>query len=257
MQPDLDFLHRLADAAAKETLPRFRANTTVSNKLQGGFDPVTEADRAAEAAIRDLIGRHYPDHGIMGEEHGSEGLDRDYLWVIDPIDGTRAFISGLPVWGTLIGLYHRGRAVAGLMDQPFTGERFVADQGGTFYRGPDGERTIRARDCGSLAQATLFTTSPHLFSDVEIARYRAVEGRVNLFRYGCDCYAYALVAGGHADLVIENNLEAYDIGALIAILESAGAVVTDWSGARPEQGGNIIAAGSKAVHEEALALLAG
>ncbi|WP_136660835.1 histidinol-phosphatase [Nitratireductor sp. XY-223] len=257
MHPDLDFLHLLADAAAKETLPRFRANTTVSNKLQGGFDPVTEADRAAEAAIRDLIGDKFPDHGIMGEEYGSEGLDRDYLWVIDPIDGTRAFISGLPVWGTLIGLYHHGRAVAGLMDQPFTGERFVADESGTFYRGPDGERQIRARDCGGLAGATLFTTSPHLFSPAEFERYRSVEERVNMFRYGCDCYAYTLVAGGHADLVIENNLQPYDIGALIAILESAGAVVTDWSGGRPEQGGNIIAAGSKAVHEEALALLGG
>lgn len=256
MQPDLEFLHLLADAAAKETLPRFRVNTQISNKLRSGFDPVTEGDRAAEAAIRVLIGEHYPEHGIMGEEHGNTGLDREYVWIIDPIDGTRAFISGLPVWGTLIGLYQNGVAVAGMMDQPFTGERYVADQSGTFYRGPDGARPVRARDCGSLAAATLFTTSPHLFNDGKAERYRSVESQVNLFRYGCDCYAYALVAGGHADLVIESGLQAYDIGALIAILESAGAVVTNWDGGRAEKGGDIIAAGSRAVHEEALALLA-
>ncbi|MEX3010323.1 histidinol-phosphatase [Hoeflea sp. TYP-13] len=257
MQPDLEFLHSLADAAAKETLPRFRVNTEITNKLQSGFDPVTEADRAAEEAIRALIGQNFPDHGIMGEEHGSVGLDREYVWVIDPIDGTRAFISGLPVWGTLIGLYKNGRAVAGLMDQPFTGERYVADESGTYYRGPDGKRPVKARDCTSLADATLFTTSPHLFAGEQAERYGAVEAQVNLFRYGCDCYAYALVASGNADLVIENDLAAYDIGALIAILESAGAVVTNWDGGRPEQGGDIIAAGSRAVHEQALALLNG
>ncbi|MEM6463067.1 MAG: histidinol-phosphatase [Pseudomonadota bacterium] len=255
MQPELEFMHRLADAAAKETLPRFRTNTSVVNKMQSGFDPVTEADRAAEAAIRSLIEKSYPEHGILGEEHGSFGLDREYLWVIDPIDGTRAFISGLPVWGTLIGLYRNGRAVAGVMDQPFTGERYVADQGGTHYRGPDGERKVAARDCGDLSKATLFTTSPHLYSGEKDVRYRAVEEKVNLFRYGCDCYAFSLVASGHADLAIEADLAAYDIAALIAILESAGAVVTDWKGGRPEQGGDIIAAGSRAVHEQALQLL--
>ena len=257
MQPDLDFIHRLADAAARETLPRFRVNTTVSNKKQGGFDPVTEADRAAEAAIRELIEREFPEHGVLGEEHGNIGLDREYVWVIDPIDGTRAFISGLPVWGTLIGLYRNGRAVAGAMDQPFTKERFVADRTGTFYRGPEGERPVRSRACGGLSEATLFTTAPDLFNGEKIERYRAVESRINLVRYGCDCYAYALVAGGHVDLVIESGLQAYDVGGLITVLESAGAVMTTWDGGRPEQGGDIIAAGSKAVHEEAMELLNG
>ncbi|MCY6379238.1 histidinol-phosphatase [Hoeflea prorocentri] len=257
MQPDLDFFHELADAAAKETLPRFRTNAAVTNKLESGFDPVTEADRSAEAAIRALIKENFPDHGIMGEEYGSEGLDAEYVWVIDPVDGTRAFISGLPVWGTLIGLYRNGRSIAGLMDQPFTGERYLADQNGAIYRGPDGQRTIHARDCGDLSAATLFTTSPHLFLPEEFPFYRAVEERVNLFRYGCDCYAYTLVAAGHADLVIENGLQAYDVGGLIAILEAAGAVMTDWQGGRPEQGGNIIAAGSRTVHAEALELLNG
>ena len=257
MQPELDFFHRLADAAARETLPRFRANTAISNKKAGGFDPVTQADRDAEAAIRALIESEYPDHGIVGEEHGSIGLDREYVWVIDPIDGTRAFISGLPVWGTLIGLYQNGRAVAGAMDQPFTRERYVADHSGTYYRGPDGERQVRARPCDSLSEATLFTTSPFLFSGDRMERYRAVESRVNLARYGCDCYAYSLVASGQADLVIESGLAPYDVGGLITMLESAGAIMTTWDGGRPEQGGNIIAAGSKAVHEEALELLRG
>ncbi|MCR9136405.1 MAG: histidinol-phosphatase [Alphaproteobacteria bacterium] len=255
MQLDLDFIHLLADAAAAETLPRFRNGTAITNKLETGFDPVTEADRAAEAAIRNLIKTHFPDHGIMGEEYGSEGLEREYVWVIDPIDGTRAFISGLPVWGTLIGLYRNGQACLGLMDQPFTGERYTADGDGAYYRGPGKSGKISARPCASLSDATLFTTSPHLYSGLKNTAYRAVEEKVNLFRYGCDCYAFALVASGHADLVIESDLESYDIGGLIAILESAGGVVTNWQGGRPEQGGDILASGSREVHEEALALL--
>ena len=179
MQPDLDFMHELADAAAAETLPRFRSGTAVVNKEEGGFDPVTEADRAAEAAIRDLIRRRFPDHGIMGEEYGSEALDAEFVWVIDPIDGTRAFISGLPVWGTLIGLYRNGRSFLGLMDQPFTGERYLADRDGAHYRGPGRQGRIKSRPCTGLSDATLFTTSPHLFSGGEERAYRAVEERVN------------------------------------------------------------------------------
>lgn len=256
MQPDLDFLHMLADAASSQTLPRFRSGTAVVNKQQGGFDPVTEADRAAEAAIRALITEHFPEHGIMGEEYGNERLDHEYLWVIDPIDGTRAFISGLPVWGTLIGLYRNGRAVLGLMDQPFTGERYLADRDGAHYVGPHGVKgPVAVRSCAGLSDATLFTTSPHLFSGGRETAYRAVESRVNLFRYGCDCYAYTLVAAGHADLAIECGLAPYDIGGLIRIIEAAGGIVTDWQGGRPEQGGDILAAGSAAVHREALALL--
>ena len=255
MEPDLDFLHQLADAAKAETLPRFRSGISVKNKLESGFDPVTEADQAAEAAIRALIKDRFPDHGIMGEEHGSEGLDREFVWVIDPIDGTRAFISGLPLWGTLIGLYRNGRACLGLMDQPFIGERYTADAHGAHYRGPDRQGTISTRPCEGLKDATLFTTSPFLFSGAGLLAYQAVESQVNLVRYGCDCYAYMLMASGNADLVIESGLQAYDIGGLITVIESAGGVVTNWQGDRPEQGGDIIAAGSPAVHDEALALL--
>ncbi|MBW8639163.1 histidinol-phosphatase [Hoeflea sp. WL0058] len=257
MKPDLEFLHRLADVAARETLPRFRATSDVINKETAGFDPVTEADRAAEAAIRALIAEGFPDHGILGEEHGAEGLDREYVWVIDPIDGTRAYISGVPLWGTLIGLYHNGRAVMGLMDQPFTRERYVSDGARCLYRGPEGERQLSARKGLTLAEATLFTTSPFLFSNTHIDRFRAVENKVNLSRYGCDCYAYALVAAGHADIVVESGLKPYDIAGLIPVLEGAGAIVTDWNGARPEQGGDIVAAGCERLHAEALELLAG
>jgi histidinol phosphatase-like enzyme (inositol monophosphatase family) len=256
MLPDRDFFDLLAEAAAEETLPRFRTGLSVVNKQEGGFDPVTEGDRAAETAIRALIGERFPEHGILGEEHDNVGLDREHIWVIDPIDGTRAFISGLPVWGTLIGFQSNGRSVMGLMDQPFTGERYFADGKASWYRGRDGERQISTRDCGELANAILFTTSPHIFSGEDLSLYRSVEEKVRLFRYGCDCYAYVLLASGHIDLVVENNLKPYDVGALIPIIEQAGGIITTWDGGRPEAGGNIIAAGSKAVYEEAMALLA-
>ncbi|WP_296040330.1 histidinol-phosphatase [uncultured Agrobacterium sp.] len=257
MLPDRDFFFRLADAAKAETLPRFRTGIAVDNKQAGGYDPVTEGDQAAEAAIRALITERFPDHGILGEEHGSIGLDREHVWVIDPIDGTRAFISGVPVWGTLIGFQSGDRARMGLMDQPFTGERYYADGEKAWYTGPEGEKQIRTRACSSLSDAILFTTSPHIFTAPEAERYGAVQDKVRLFRYGVDCYAYALLAAGHVDLVIESGLKPYDVGALIPIIEQAGGIITTWDGARPEEAGRIIAAGSKAVHEEALALLSG
>lgn len=255
--PPFAFLDRLAEAAAAETLPRFRRNGDIVNKLAAGFDPVTEADRAAETAIRALINEAYPDHGILGEEHGAEGVEREFLWVIDPIDGTRAYISGLPVWGTLVGLYRNGRAVMGLMDQPFIGERLTAGPGAARYDGPGGASALSVRDCGSLAEAVMFTTSPKIIRDDRIQRYERLEASTRLARYGCDCYAFGLLAGGHVDIVVESGLQPYDIAALIPIVEEAGGVVTDWQGGRPEQGGDIIACGSRMVHEEALSILRG
>ncbi|TNB47719.1 histidinol-phosphatase [Martelella lutilitoris] len=255
MLPDHAFFTRLADAAAAETLPRFRSGLDVDNKLSGGFDPVTEGDRAAESAIRRLIEETYPDHGILGEEHGASGLDREYVWVIDPIDGTRAFISGVPVWGTLIGLYRNGRAVMGLMDQPFTGERFFADPQGGVFSGPGGPRRLKTRDCRTLDDAVLFTTSPRIMGAAALSRYDRLERKVRLARYGIDCYAYCLLASGFADLVVESDLKPYDVGALIAIIESAGGVITTWTGERPELGGEIIAAATPALHQAALAEL--
>ena len=257
MLPDRAFFYALADAAKAETLPRFRTGGYVTNKLEGGFDPVTEGDQAAEAAIRALIEDRFPEHGILGEEHENIGLDREHIWVIDPIDGTRAFISGVPVWGTLIGFQSGGRSVMGLMDQPFTGERYFADGKRSWYSGPDGERQIRTRDCERLSDVILFTTSPHIFTGEDAERYHAVERHVRLFRYGTDCYAYALLASGHVDLVIENSLKPYDVGALIPLIEHAGGIITTWDGGRPEMGGNIIAAGSRALHEQAMSILNG
>lgn len=257
MLPDRDFFFRLAEAARAETLPRFRTRLAVTNKEASGFDPVTEGDRAAEVAIREIITEKFPDHGILGEEHGSVGIDRDLVWVIDPIDGTRAFISGLPLWGTLIGLYERGRAKMGVMDQPFTGERYFADGQSTWYYGPDGEHRVHTRHCEKVSEAILFTTSPHLLQGADGEAYRRVESKARLFRYGTDCYAYTLLAAGHVDLVIENGLKPYDVGALIPIIEQAGGVITTWDGGRPENGGRILAAATPTLHAEAMALLAG
>lgn len=257
MLPDRAFFDLLADAAKAETLPRFRVGADVVNKEAKGFDPVTEGDRAAEAAIRALIENQFPEHGILGEEHGSVGLDREYVWVIDPIDGTRAFISGVPVWGTLIGLYRNGRAVMGLIDQPFTGERYFADGTQSLYSGPEGRRVLSTRACERLSDAIMFTTSPHIFDATDRPRYDAVQDKVRLFRYGVDCYAYALLAAGHVDLVVESALKAYDVGGLIPVIEQAGGIITDWDGGRAEMGGRVIAAGSRAVYDEAMALLRG
>jgi histidinol phosphatase-like enzyme (inositol monophosphatase family) len=256
MFPDRAFFERLANAAKAETLPRFRSALDVTDKGGQFYDPVTEGDQRAETAIVSLIEAAYPDHGILGEEHGSKGLDRELVWVIDPIDGTRAFISGVPVWGTLIGLYQNGRARMGLIDQPFIGERWFADGERSHYSGPSGEKLLRTSACETISNAILFTTSPHLFeSEQDARRYREVERRARLFRYGCDCYAYALLASGHIDLVVENSLKPYDVGAIIPVVEQAGGVMTTWDGGRPEMGGHIVAAANAKLHAEALEVL--
>ncbi|MBL8572577.1 MAG: histidinol-phosphatase [Hyphomicrobiaceae bacterium] len=252
------FLDTLADAASAAILPYFRQSTAVDDKrLKGVFDPVTEGDRAGERAMRALINAHYPDHGILGEEYGAENLDADYVWVLDPIDGTRAFISGLPVWGTLIGLTFRGRPVLGMMAQPFTGERYAGDTTSAWYTGPGGPRSLAVRPRDTLAESTLMTTSPFLFKGDEATAYDRVQSAVRMARYGTDCYAYAMVAAGNIDLVVENGLQAYDIVALIPIIEGAGGLVTDWSGGPCWQGGQVLACGDRRVHAEALEKLRG
>ena len=261
-EPDATFLMALADVADRETLPRFRAGGGVDNKLgEGAFDPVTEADRAAERAIRDLIGQRFPSHGILGEEFGEE-LARDGAgarqWVIDPIDGTRAFITGVPVWGTLIGHYVEGRARLGLMSQPFTGERFYTDGSGAYLKRFDGEpQHLLTRKTVAVENATLFTTSPRLFSGDLLPRYEELERRARLTRFGTDCYAFAMLAAGHVDLVVESGLNPYDIAALIPIIEQAGGIVTTFGGERPEQGGDIIAAATPELHAAASKILIG
>jgi histidinol phosphatase-like enzyme (inositol monophosphatase family) len=252
-----DFLRRIAHAAAAETLPRFRSQGRVANKLSAGFDPVTEADQQAELAIRGLISAEFPDHGILGEEHGSQNIDSRHVWVIDPIDGTRAFISGLPTWGTLVGLTADGDAVAGMMSQPFTGELFYANASGAHYEGPGGPRKLSTRSTTTLSQATLFTTTPALFTGKARGRYDRFETQVQLARYGTDCYAFAMLAAGHVDIVADPGLKPYDIVALIPIIEKAGGVITTFEGGPAEKGGDIIAAATPELHAAAMAALRG
>jgi myo-inositol-1(or 4)-monophosphatase len=250
------FVQDLATRSGDAILPFFRTAMSAHNKAEGGgFDPVTEGDRAAEAVMRRMIKEAFPHHGIIGEEFGAERADAEFVWVLDPIDGTRAFVAGLPVWGTLIGLMRGGVPAYGLAHQPFTRERFFGDGHSAHYRGPEGEKALRTRACATLEQATVMTTSPKIFSASDRKRYERVEAQARLARYGCDCYAYCMVAAGHVDLVIEAGLQPYDVVALIPIIEGAGGVVTTWEGGPAGQGGRIIAAGDQRVHQAALALL--
>ena len=253
MEISVDSFRRIAAAAAAETLPRFRRFGDVANKLEGGFDPVTEADREAEKAVRALIRAEYPGQGILGEEFGSENASSDHVWVIDPIDGTRSFISGIPLWGTLVGLTRRGNAVAGMMAQPFIGELFYAAGGEAWYEGPHGARQrLSARKTVALSEATLCTTTPALFQGDRRVAYDRLEKAVRLARYGTDCYAYVMLAAGNVDLVVEVGLQPYDIVALIPIIEAAGGVVTEWSGGPAEDGGGIVAAATPELHAAAM-----
>jgi histidinol phosphatase-like enzyme (inositol monophosphatase family) len=251
------FMRRIAEVAAAETLPRFRQNGAVANKYSEGFDPVTEADREAEQAIRRLIREEFPGHGILGEEHGLENEANLLRWIIDPIDGTRSFISGMPLWGTLVGLTDGGNAVAGMMSQPFVGEFFFAADGRSTYEGPGGTRSLSTRRTTDLAEATLCTTTPALFPGGKRKIYDELESRVRLARYGTDCYAYAMLAAGNIDLVVEAGLQPYDIVALIPIIEMAGGVITAWDGGPAEAGGDIVAAATRELHEAARQMLKG
>jgi len=250
------FIGRLATASGETILPFFRTSLSVDNKgAAHDFDPVTEADRAAEAVMRRLIKANFPKHGIVGEEFGNEREDAEYVWVLDPIDGTKSFIAGFPTWGTLIALMHGGMPVFGMMHQPFIGERFSGDNGSAFYSGSAGKRRLSVRRCASLQDATMFTTSPLLMNEADRAIFGRVERTVRLPRYGGDCYSYCMLAGGHLDLVIETELKPHDIAALIPIVAGAGGIVTTWEGKPAMGGGRIVADGDKRVHDAALKLL--
>jgi len=252
------FIGRLATSSGETILPFFRTSLGIDNKSIGvDFDPVTEADRAAEAVMRRLIKANFPQHGIVGEEFGNERADAEYVWVLDPIDGTKSFISGFPIWGTLIALLLQGTPVFGMMHQPFIGERFYGDSGSAHYQGPSGERKLAVRRCPSLKEATAFTTSPLLMNAADRASFARIEEAVRLTRYGGDCYSYCMLAAGHLDLVVETELKPYDIAALIPIVTGAGGVVTTWDGKPAQGGGRIIAAGDPRVHEAAIKLLNG
>lgn len=250
-------LEAACDAAAAETLPRFRVQSAVTNKLEAGFDPVTEADRGAERAIRAVIEAAFPDHAIEGEEYGTVRETARYRWIIDPIDGTRAFISGLPVWGTLIGLYEDGVPIAGVMDQPFTGERCMALPGektrfkNRFQPWADVQTSLVA----TLADATLMTSMPELLEGPDDCHWIALKDTVRLVRYSCDCYAFMMLACGHVEIVIETGVQSYDVAGLIPLVRQAGGCFTSWDGGDPARGGQVVATANPALHEAALQLL--
>jgi myo-inositol-1(or 4)-monophosphatase len=252
------FVDTLATVSGEAILPFFRTSLGVEDKgSAAGFDPVTAADRAAENAMRSLIKRNFPAHGIVGEEYGNERTDAEFVWVLDPIDGTKSFISGMPAWGSLIALTRNGTPVYGMMHQPFIAERFAGDGGAAHYRGPAGARELHVRPCATLSDAVMFTTSPLLMNPEDRAAFARVEAAVRLSRYGGDCYAYCMLAAGHVDLVIETGLKPHDIVALIPIIQGAGGVLTNWEGGSAIRGGRVIAAGDKRVHQAAIKLLTG
>jgi myo-inositol-1(or 4)-monophosphatase len=207
--------------------------------------------------MRALIRENFPGHGIVGEEFGAEQSDAEYVWFLDPIDGTKSFISGMPAWGTLIALTHKGTPVLGMMHQPFVREWFAGDSAGARYRGPAGERALMVRDCARLEDAVLYTTSPLLMNTDDRKRFGEVEAKARLSRYGGDCYAYCMLAAGHLDLVIETELKPHDVIPLMPIITGAGGIMTTWEGGPAVDGGRIIAAGDKRVHAEAMKVLTG
>ena len=250
----------LADAARPEALRHFRVAAEAQDKgpgPAGRFDPVTEGDRAAERAMRAVLARDRPGDAILGEEFGARDGTTGLTWVLDPIDGTRGYLAGTPTWGVLVGLVDAWGPILGVIDQPYIRERFLGGLGEARVEGPSGTAPLRARGPRPLGEAILLTTFPEVGSEAERAAFARVAERARLVRYGMDCYAYALVAAGQVDLVIEAGLQAYDVVAPIAVVEAAGGVCTDWEGGPAHEGGRVLAAANAAVHAEALALLAG
>lgn len=253
---DLEVAEEMADAARVAILPFFRqTNLQTSNKLDDGFDPVTIADRDAEKAMREVLARHRPNDGIFGEEFGRDEGTSGRTWVLDPIDGTRGFISGTPTWGVLIALSTSDGPIMGVIDQPYIGERFVGSADIAQVTGPTGKAALQTRSTSALDQSIVFTTFPEVGTPEERSGFEAVARQAKLTRYGMDCYAYALVAAGQVDLVIESGLNAYDIQAPIAVIEAAGGVVTDWQGGPAHNGGRALAAANPDLHAAALEIL--
>ncbi|MFO8125376.1 inositol monophosphatase family protein [Yoonia sp.] len=248
--------HLLADVARPVTLAHFRASVLATdNKDSAGFDPVTVADRGAEKAMREVLASERPNDAILGEEFGHQSGTTGLTWVLDPIDGTRGYISGTPTWGVLISVANAEGPMFGLIDQPYIRERFAGGFGVSELHGPTGMLALQCRVARPLSEATVFTTFPEVGNAQEGAAFRAVASRAQLTRYGMDCYAYALLAAGQVDLVIEAGLNAYDIHAPIAVIQAAGGIVTDWAGGPAHDGGQVIAAANPEIHAEALAIL--
>jgi myo-inositol-1(or 4)-monophosphatase len=247
------FALTLAEAAGEAILPHFRKNAPVDVKDHAQWDPVTEGDRAGERAIRALIEKHYPDHGIHGEEYGIKDGKSAFTWMLDPVDGTRAFVVGMPTWATLIGLYENGEPRLGVMSQPFVGDVFYGNPDGAWlnYRGHT--EAIRVRPISKLDEAALGTTTPHLYKGKDREGFERLRDAVKVTRYGGDAYFFALVAAGHLDVAMDCGLQAYDIAALLPIIRGAGGYAGGWNNPNPNQGGNIIAASSQSLFEAAQA----
>ncbi len=248
----------LADISGPVILKHFRKPMPVENKAVGGaFDPVTKADRGAEKAIVQALATKFPDHGVVGEEFGTKPGTAPYTWVIDPIDGTRSFIIGSPLWGTLIGVLKDEKPVFGLVDQPFTGERFWSGEKAAYHSVRGGRPgRIKTRECTRIEEAVLTSTHPDLLESAEqSAALISLKSKARLTRYGGDCYGYCLLAAGFVDIIIEAGLKPYDIVAIIPIIERAGGMITTWTGGDPSAGGDIIATGDARLHEDVLALI--
>ncbi len=252
----IETAHAMADAARRETLAHFRTfDLSIDNKDAGGFDPVTIADKSAEIAMRAILADRRPDDAILGEEMGLKPGTTGLTWVLDPIDGTRGFMAGTPTWGVLIAVSDENGPIFGIIDQPYIGERFVGGFGQANMSGPLGARALKTRTTSSLRDAVLFTTFPEVGTPAEGRAFQTLSQDVRLTRYGMDCYAYALLAAGHVDLVVEAGLNAYDIQAPIAVIEAAGGVVTNWQGGKVHDGGRAVAAANVSLHTAALEYL--
>lgn len=252
----LAFIISVANRSASVILPYFRGSYATENKdRHGRFDPVTEADRAGEKFIRELIIAHYPEDAILGEEYGSKEGSSAYCWIIDPIDGTRSFVTGIPLWGTLIGLTYRSRSFVGVMNQPYTNELFYGSPAGAYLFRNGRKLRLETRHCTELADAQVANTAAIFSKTDDSNAFERIRKAANMVRHGGDCYLYAMLAAGQIDLVIESGLKSYDIAAMIPIVENAGGIITTWEGTSASKGGCIIAAGCQVLHEAAISLL--
>ena len=252
-----DFLLTLVTESARTVMPYFRQPLGIENKRadENGYDPVTVADREAEQVIRRAIEQSYPSHSIYGEEFPNKEGTATYSWVIDPIDGTRGFVCGLPTWATLIAVCEDGTPILGVMAQPLVGDIFLGGMGCAELTNNGRATQLKTRVGQTLGESVLFAATPDMFSDTELAAFNTLSGHTQMTRFGVDSYAYCLLAAGYVDLVVESGLGFYDVAALIPLVETAGGVVTDWEG-RPVRGpGRVIAAANKDLHIQALEIL--
>ncbi|MEH6578026.1 MAG: histidinol-phosphatase [Amphritea sp.] len=249
----LELAHKMADRARSILQPYFRTRIQIQDKAD--TSPVTIADQETELALREMLQIHFPQHNIIGEEHEQLLQDGDYTWVIDPIDGTKSFISGMPTFGTLIGLKKADQPILGVIDIPFSDERWVAQRGqGTSYNG----QACHTSAVTQLQDAILYCTEPNPFAPKQLEKFNLLARQVKLRRFGGDCYLAGLLASGHIDLLVEADLKIYDVMAMVTVIEEAGGLITDWSGqpvAGPDWDGTLLASSTAELHQQALAIL--